>query len=147
MACRASPDDMFAWISDVNNLPHYLPPIKSADLEHGGDRLWLRGEIPGQGEFENKGCFRVHEQERRMEWGAEVYRDYSGELSVSENGGGKSAVTVRLRFGPQTVEGEIQEQSDEGRDPLAESVDRTLESIKQQIEEGAGKEPQPSPQN
>ncbi len=144
---EASPDEVFAWVSDVNNLPHYLPPIKSAELEDGGDRVWLRGEIPDQGEFENEGYFRVHEQERRMEWGAEVYRDYSGELSVSENGGGQSVVTVRLQFGPQTVEEDIQEQSDEDRDPLAESVDRTLESIKQQIEEGAGKEPQPSPQD
>lgn len=31
-----------------------------------GDRVWLRGEIPDQGEFENEGYFRVHEQERRM---------------------------------------------------------------------------------
>lgn len=54
---------------------------------------------------------------------------------------------MRLQFGPQTVEGDIQEQSDEDCDPLAESVDRTLESIKQQIEEGAGKEPPPSPQD
>ena len=109
---------MFAWVSDVNNLPHYLPPIKSAELKDGGDRVWLKGEIPDQGEFENEGYFRVHEQERRMEWGAEVYRDYSGELSVSENGGGQSTVTVRLRFGPQTVEEDIQEQSDEDRDPF-----------------------------
>lgn len=149
----ASPDEVFAWVSNVNNLPKYLPPIKEADTagssrrEDAEQQVWLKGEIPDQGEFENEGYLNVDQASRRMEWGAEVYRDYSGELEVAENGNGGSAVTVRLWFGEQSVEGQIQEQSSQDRDPLEESLERTLESVRQQIEEGAGKEPPPSPQD
>jgi hypothetical protein len=37
------------------------------------------------------------------------------------------------------VEGEIQSESPEGQDPLTEGILATLESIRRQIEEGAGK--------
>ena len=29
----ASPDEVFAWVSDVGNMPGYLPPIKEASIE------------------------------------------------------------------------------------------------------------------
>jgi len=48
-------------------------------------------------------------------------------------------VVVHLSFGERSVEGEIQAESPEGRDPLEEGVSATLESIRRQIEEGAGK--------
>lgn len=81
-----------------------------------------------------------------MEWGAKVSRDYSGELETSENGGSASEITVRLRFRSRTVEDEIQEASNEERDPLAEGIDGTLESIRRQIREGASKVEPPSPE-
>lgn len=79
--------------------------------------------------------------------GGEVSRDYSGWLSVEEDGGTGSRVTVHLSFGPRSVEGEIQEESPEERDLLEESLGATLESIRRQIEEGSGKEGQPSPES
>jgi len=80
-----------------------------------------------------------------MEWGAEVERDYSGWLEVAEGAGG-SQVTVHLFFGERSVEPEMREQTPEGSDPLAEGVSATLESIRRQVEEGAGKvEPPPPP--
>ena len=109
--------------------------------------MYLKGEIPDRGEFENEGYMKVDGSARTMEWGAEVYRDYSGQMEVTENGSGDSSnVTVRLWFGEESVEGDIQEASNEERDPLEESLTRTLESIKNQLEEGAGKEPAPSPE-
>jgi hypothetical protein len=98
----------------------------------------MRGEIPDRDEFESEGYLSVHESARRMEWGAEVSRDYSGWLTVAEADGG-SEVTVHLSFGERSAEGEIQEESGEDRDPLGEAVGATLESIRRQIEEGAGK--------
>jgi hypothetical protein len=76
--------------------------------------------------------------------GAEVSRDYSGWLTVAEADGG-SEVTVDLSFGERSVEGEIQEESSEDRDPLGEAVGATLGSIRRQVEEGAGKVQPPSP--
>jgi hypothetical protein len=77
--------------------------------------------------------------------GAEVSRDYSGWLTVTEADGGNE-VTVDLSFGERSVEGEIQEESGDDRDPLGEAVGAPLGSIRRQVEEGAGKvRPPPSP--
>ena len=140
----APADKVFAWVAEIGSLPKYLPPIKEADrADRSGDRVWMKGEIPDRGKFEGEGYFRVFEEDRRMEWGAEVGRDYSGRLQVADLQDGKSRVSVQLYFGERSVEGEIQEESGEGRDPLVEGLDATLESIRRQIEEGSGKVEQP----
>ena len=77
--------------------------------------------------------------------GAEVSRDYSGWLTVADDGAGGSEVTVHLSFGERSVEGEIQDESGEDRDPLDEAVGATLESIRRQIKEDAGRVQPPSP--
>ena len=148
----APANEVFAWVSDVENLPEYLPPIKEAGIEGSaaagspGDRIKMLVEIPNRGEFENEGYFDVDAEARTMRWGAETDRDYSGLLTVAEMGDGQSEVTVHLSFGPRSVEGEIQEDSSEDRNPLEESLEATLESIRRQIEEGSGKLPPPSPE-
>ena len=148
----APANEVFAWVSDVENLPKYLPPIKDAGIEGSaaagspGERVKMTVEIPDRGQFESEGYFDVDAEARTMRWGAETERDYSGRLTVAEAGDGQSEVTVHLSFGPRSVEGEIQEDSSDDRDPLEESLDATLESIRRQIEEGSGKLPPPSPE-
>jgi hypothetical protein len=80
-----------------------------------------------------------------MEWGAEEGRDYSGWLTVANRGERGSEVVVHLSFGEHSAGPEIEERSPEGRDPLAEGVSATLESIRRQIEEGSGKVETPPP--
>lgn len=144
--------EVFAWLSDVDNLPHYLPPVKESSVEGPsapgtpGQRIKLKVEIPGRYETESEGYFSVDEDARHMEWGAEMSRDYSGWLTVEENGEAESTVTVHLSFGPRSVEEEVQEESSEARDPMEEGIESTLESIRRQIEEGSGKEAPPSPE-
>jgi hypothetical protein len=149
---EASPDEVIAWLSNVDNLPEYLPPVIGASIEGPpaegipGQRIRATLEYPGGGgTFGAEGYLAVDERRRRMEWGAEVERDYSGWLEVAEGASG-SQVTVHLFFGERSVEPEMREQTPEGRDPLAEGVSATLESIRWQVEEGAGKvEPPPLP--
>ncbi len=150
----ASAEEVFAWLSDVNSLPRYLPPVIDASIEGPsaegtpGQRIRATLEYPGGGggTFQAEGYFAVDEGRRRMEWGAEVQRDYSGWLEVAENGDSQSQVTVHLNFGERSVEPEMREQAPEDRDPLAEGIAATLESIRRQIEEGSGKvEPPPPP--
>src|SRR3712207_959582 len=82
-------EEVFSWVSDVSNLPHYLPPVKEASTEgpaeagKPGEKVRMEVEIPDRYETKGEGYFAVNEQERRMEWGAETGRDYSGWLSVS----------------------------------------------------------------
>ena len=149
----APANEVFAWVSDVENLPRYLPPIKDAGIEgpasegSPGERVKMHVEIPGRREFESEGYFDVDAEARTMRWGAETARDYSGRLTVAEAGDGQCEVTVHLSFGPRSVEGEIQADSSDDRNPLEESLGATLESIRRQIEEGSGKLPPPSPED
>lgn len=133
----------FAWLSDVSNLPHYLPPVKEAALTGesspevpGGRKVWMKVEIPDRYETEGEGYFSVDEDSRLMQWGAEWGRDYSGWLTVEENGSAESAVTVHLNFGPRSVE---EEDADVEEGAFEEGIENTLESIRRQIEEGSGK--------
>jgi len=151
-AVSAPANEVFAWVSDVENLPKYLPPIKDAGIEgpaaegSPGERVKMQVEIPDRGEFESEGYFDVDADARTMRWGAETDKDYSGRLTVAEAGDGRSEVTVHLSFGPRSVEGEIQDESADDRNPLEESLSATLESIRRQIEEGNDKLPPPSPE-
>ncbi len=149
----APSEEVFAWLSDVGNLPKYLPPVVDASIEGPsaegtpGQRVRATLEYPGGGTFVAEGYFAVDGNRRRMEWGAEVQRDYSGWLEVAESGDGQSRVTVHLNFGERSVEPQMREQAPEDRDPLGEGIAATLESIRRQIEEGSGKvePPPPSP--
>ena len=147
------PDDVFAWLSDVGYLPAYLPPVVDASMQGPsaggmpGRRVRTALEYPGGGEtFDAEGYFAMDEGERRMEWGAEAGRDYSGWLTVAGSGGSGSEVTVHLAFGERSVEGEMQGRAPEGKDPLARGIAETLESIRRRVEEGSGKaKPSPPP--
>ncbi len=149
----ASAEETFAWLSDVGNLSHYLPPVREANIEgpsaegKPGRRIRMRVEIPDRYETEAEGYFHVDDEAGRMEWGAEMGRDYSGWLTVQENGADESTVTVHLSFGPRSVEEQVQEESDGQRDPMEEGVEATLESIRRQIEEGSGKLDPSSPED
>jgi len=52
---------------------------------------------------------------------------------------------VHLSFGERSVEPEMQRRTPEDRDPLAEGISATLESIRRQMEEGSGKVETPTP--
>ena len=54
---------------------------------------------------------------------------------------------MHLSFGERSVEDDIQGSAPEDRDPIHEAMGATLESIRRQIEEGAGKvQPPPPPE-
>lgn len=148
----ASADEVFAWLADVENLPEYLPPVEQASIEgpsegdNPGQKLRTTLQRPDetQSTFVAEGYLSVDESSRRMEWGAEADRDYSGWLTVAEVDEGSAEVTVHLSFGQRSAESEIESQPD-GPDPIEEGIAATLESIRRQIEEGSGKLAPPPP--
>ena len=147
----APAEAVFAWLADVSHLPDYLPPVVAASTEgpSEGDnpgqkiRTTLQRPDDEQQTFVAEGYVLVDESARRMEWGAESGRDYSGFLTVAEVDGG-SEVTVHLSLGERSAEANIPSAPD-GRDPLQEGISATLESIRRRIEEGSGKVATPPP--
>lgn len=123
---NASADALFAYLSDVDNLPDYFERMTAAEPGEGEEvHTKARIDIDGQGEQEVEGeaWFKVDEEGKRIQWGSEGPNNYSGELEVSEDGQ-SSQVAVRLHteMDEQAIEGDLQ---------------RTLDNIKRIVEDGA----------
>ena len=130
---RASADRVFAFVSDLNNLPEYLPTVHKA-LPQSGERIRLQGEANGHA-YDTDGFFRVDKAERRMEWGSDGERHYSGWLEVSEDGRDASEVTVHLSFAPRPDEQQKLAQSTGSADTaIQEGLQKSLESLVNLIE-------------
>lgn len=147
----APAEEVFTWLADVSHLPDYLPPVTDASLlgpsegDNPGQKLRTTLQHPEDKSrtFDSEGYLSVDQSARRMEWGAESGRDYTGWLTVADAGGGSSAVTVHLSLGPRSAEGDIPDEEG-AEDPLQEGIAATLESIRRQIEDGSGKLPTPT---
>src|SRR3954471_16771380 len=93
---QVSEDDVFAFVSDVNNLPVFVPTVQSVEPQKGEEVL-IRGEIRGH-TFEDEGWFHVEPARHRVEWGDQE-RTYSGSLTVAAENGG-SRVYIHLSTPP-----------------------------------------------
>ncbi len=134
----ASPDEVYAFMSKVENLPKYLPTTHSAQPQEG-ERVRVQGEAQGH-QYDSDGFFRQDRANHRIEWGAdEGY--YSGWLQVEAQGEG-SSMTVHLSFSGGPPGGQGQEPGDASSDEapstdqIQEGLVTALESIKNFVEEG-----------
>ncbi|MCK8679401.1 MULTISPECIES: SRPBCC family protein [Streptomyces] len=120
------PERLFAYLSDVQNLPHYMPRLTSA-RPHGGDRVTVTAHIdppdaPEQ-DVTSEAWIRVVEEGKSLEWGAPGPHDYRGRLHVEA---GDSADSSRLSVELHTDVTEGQ-QVDHG-------LEEALSGIKQAVE-------------
>ena len=121
VSIEAAPDDVFAFVRDVTNVPEYLAPIMSASAA-GGDAVRTTVDVDGQATVE-EAWFRVHEGHRhRVEWGAEG-AGYHGWLEVDREGE-VASVTVEVHSERRTAE------------ELDRAVDAALFALKGRIEQG-----------
>jgi uncharacterized membrane protein len=123
---EAEPGRLFAFLSDVGNLPRYFDQMTSAErLE--GERVHTTAVIEPEGEpeqrVEGEAWFRVAEGEQRIEWGSEGPHDYRGELDVTPAGDG-SEVSVRI-----STENDEAEAIEEGLEGTLANVKRLGESL------------------
>jgi carbon monoxide dehydrogenase subunit G len=96
-------DELFEFLSKVENLPRYMDRITEAH-SLAGDEVSVQARVEpgdvgsdkGERTVQGEAWFRIDADARRLEWGSEGPNNYSGQLEVSEDGAG-STVTVRLR--------------------------------------------------
>ena len=96
----ATADEVFGFVSNLNNLPKYLPTLRSAEAD-GENRVRVQGDA-GPHEYDASGYFRVEPGEYFMEWCADTDRHYSGWLEVEELDDA-CEVTVHLSFNPDPL--------------------------------------------
>lgn len=121
-----APDRVFDYLSDIRNLPRYMPRLTSAEPTEG-DTVRVTAQIAPEGEpeheVENEAWMRVREAGRTIEWGSTGPNDYRGELDV--DGGsdaGTSTLTVRLHT--ERDDDDIDAGLDEALTGLREAVER-----------------------
>jgi carbon monoxide dehydrogenase subunit G len=134
-------DDVWAFVSDVGNMPAFVPTVTAAELRPDGT-VHVRGQI-GNRMYEDVGRFNVEPARRRTEWGVDE-REYSGWLTVSGSDG-RSQVVAHLSVPPfvdpsgRPITGELPEDPDQ----IAEGLEAALDSLRNILEGRDGKaEPQ-----
>jgi uncharacterized protein YndB with AHSA1/START domain len=134
LSMNASPEQVFDFISDIANLPKYLPTTKSAQPQ-GPERVRVQGEANGH-KYDGDGYLRPNKDALRLEWGAdEGY--YNGWMQVEKSGNG-SSVKVHISF-----RGAPPGRSEEDAPPpeqVQEGLDKSLQSIQNFVEGKGGKE-------
>ncbi len=137
----ASADGIFDFISDVKNVPQYLPTVKNAQPQQG-ERIRTQGQA-GDRSYDSDGHFRVDKQAHRLEWGSDGENDYSGWLEVQGNVGSQSQVKVHIHYAPkpEIVQRMVEHSPDHSfESAMYEGISKTLESIKRICEGKGGKE-------
>jgi len=97
---NVAPDRLFDYLSDVQNLPKYMPRLTSATPTEG-DKVIVTAQIAPEGEpeqtVESEAWMRVRTAGQTLEWGSTGPNDYHGELDVDAgDDAGSSTLTVRL---------------------------------------------------
>lgn len=134
MTIHASADQIFDFVSDVSNLPKYLPTTKHAErqaedrviVEGGGDDFHYRAD----------GYLRPDRDNYKMEWGADE-RYYSGRLQIEPQGDDSANVSVSLRFSgspPGAPEGQ-----GPSKEQINDGIRKALESIENFVTGTGGK--------
>ena len=124
---NVAPDTLFDYISDIENLPAYLPRLTSArKLE--GDKVVVTAQIAPEGEpeqeVESEAWMRVRTAGQRLEWGSTGPNDYHGELDVDAGDeDGTSTLTVRLTT--------LREEGSEIEQGLQEALDGVRDKVEQ----------------
>ena len=133
----ASPDTVFAFVSDIGNLPKYLPTTHSAEPQ-GDGRVRVQGEAGGHA-YDSDGYFRLDEMNHRMEWGSDGENRYLGWLEI-DGAEDECEVTVHLTFQPKPEQSERMEEQTGDRDKtITEGLIASLTSIKNFVEGSGGK--------
>ncbi len=128
---RAPAARIFDFVSDVSNMPKYLPTTKHAETQ-GTDRVHVAGSAHGH-DYDADGFLRADRGKQRMEWGSDEH-DYSGWMTVRENDGA-AAVTVHISMHKKPGGAHAPSPAD-----VREGIRKGLESIKQQCEGTGGKQ-------
>ena len=138
---NANADRIFEFLSDVRNVPQYLPTVTNAEPQPG-ERIHTQGKV-GEHTYDSDGHFRIDRDRRRLEWGSDGENDYGGSMEVTEKGSDKAAVKVQIHYAPQPETRQRMEQQSPQHSfesAMNEGINKSLESIKRICEGTGGKQ-------
>ncbi len=123
---NVSAERLWAYLSDVENLPSYLPQMTAAH-QTGDGTVEVTAEIdpsdaPAQ-EVKGEAWFETESEGKTLTWGSDGPNNYRGQLDIDPRGENTCDVTV-------TINSERAQADD-----VQEGVQRTAEGIKRVAED------------
>lgn len=145
LTIQAAPDELFAFVANVESLPSYLPAVRHADSPSHG-RVRVRGTFQGQ-PYEVEGYILADYELRRLEWGTDGAWgpdravQYRGWLQViGPDGTTSSRLTVHLSFSQPVGGLNTAARYDGERDPaISGALEQAVRSIQRIVERRAAK--------
>ena len=136
---NASPQAVFDFVSDISNLPLYLPTVKAAE-DAGKDHVQVTSVVDNDSHTQ-QGYFRTPGVGQPITWGSDDDKDYEGSMLIEASEHGSNLMlSMHLAPPPQDKQG-IEARSDQDfASQMQEGVDRCLQSIKSQVEGTGGKD-------
>jgi hypothetical protein len=144
LVIKAEPGNIEDFISQVDNLPKYLPTTRKASSDKGdNDNVRVQGQAHGHS-YDADGHFSFDKARHRMEWSSDQAEKYSGWLQVTPlDGGSSSKVVVHLTFDPPAaLKKELAENTGSKDKTIQDGLDAALVSIKN-LCEGHGSKIEP----
>lgn len=99
ISVNASADRIFEYLSDVRNVPEYLPTVKKADRQ-ADDRIHTQGQV-GEHTYDADGHFNIDRQRQKIEWGSDGENEYGGWMEVNDSGNNQAEVKVHIHYAPK----------------------------------------------
>ena len=135
----APADEVFAFVSEVNRLPEYLPAVKESSAD-GNGHAHIRIEFGGQS-YETDCWYQLHEHNRTMLWGSTGRNKYSGDLEVMDQGA-TCILTINLKFEPAAgTEDAFKQEMGARHAQIHQDLAKALEAIKEICEQATGPVP------
>lgn len=107
-------DVVFGYLSDVENLPEYLPRMTEAH-KAGEGSIEVTAALPDDGdgprEVGGTATFEIDADTRDLRWGSKGDRDYGGRIGVEPASDTSCTVTVALRWhhgDPEDVDADLE---------------------------------------
>ena len=135
VAVRAGAKDIFAFVTNPDNLPKYVRCISQSDAGIG-NVLHIKGQCP-HGTFFGVAGFEVDEEHLKMRWDSRANLHYRGSLHIVEREADCS-VTIHLEFDPGTDRSANEEFGHllkEHPMSIQDMLDETLDRIKHLCEQ------------
>lgn len=123
----APAETVWAFVSDVENLPRWLVHTREADQPSPG--LVHLERLAGESPYELEGLVNVSSEQRRLEWGSRETGDYAGWLQVYDSDRGRSEVNLHLSFFADQPEAHAGRFGQEVDDEIDASLDRLAASV------------------
>jgi ribosome-associated toxin RatA of RatAB toxin-antitoxin module len=121
----ATPDELFDFLSQVENLPRYFSRLTEAHPATG-DEVHVTAKVPPEATengseetVQSYATFSIDADNRSVSWGTENEHHYRGELQVQPAGEGAS-VAVTLH-------------TEDASDVINAGIDETLQNIKELV--------------